>query len=161
MNLCDRELIDPGFAASVESTLAESGLPPSRLVLEMSEAVMMTHMETGVPALRRLRALGVQIQLDDFGRGYSSLNVMRRMPLTAIKIDRSFIGGIVGDEECRAIVGTIAAFARALGLDVVAEGVETREQAGILSSIGGFRYVQGHFYGEPVIATDAEELLDP
>ncbi|MDB4879278.1 MAG: putative signaling protein [Gemmatimonadetes bacterium] len=159
VNLCDRELIDPDFAASVEQALADTGLPPSCLVLEMTEGVMMSHMETAVPALRRLRALGVQIQLDDFGRGYSSLSALRRMPLTAIKIDRTFIAGIVGDEECRAIVGTIAAFARALGLDVVAEGVETREQAALLSAMGGFRYVQGHFFGKPGVAGDAEELI--
>ena len=159
VNLCDRELIDPDFVASVEQALAVSGLPPSRLVLEMTEGVMMTHMETAVPALRRLRALGVQIQLDDFGRGYSSLSALRRMPLTAIKIDKTFIAGIVGDEECRAIVGTIAAFARALGLDVVAEGVETSEQAALLTEMGGFRYVQGHFFGKPSVAGDAEELI--
>jgi diguanylate cyclase (GGDEF)-like protein/PAS domain S-box-containing protein len=159
VNLCDRELIDPAFVESVESALAESGLPASRLVLEMTEGVMMTHMETAVPALRRLRALGVQIQLDDFGRGYSSLSALRRMPLSAIKIDRSFITGIVGDEECRAIVGTIASFAKALGLDVVAEGVETREQAAVLSSMGGFRYVQGHYFGAPVVPTEAEEII--
>ena len=81
------------------------------------------------------------------------------MPLTAIKIDKTFIAGIVGDEECRAIVGTIAAFARALGLDVVAEGVETQEQAALLAEMGGFRYVQGHFFGRPGVAGDAEELI--
>jgi diguanylate cyclase (GGDEF)-like protein/PAS domain S-box-containing protein len=160
VNLCDRELIDPDFVESVEAALAASGLPAERLVLEMTEGVMMTHMETAVPALRRLRALGVQIQLDDFGRGYSSLSALRRMPLTAIKIDRSFIAEVVADAECRAIVGTIAAFAQALGLDVVAEGVETREQAAVLSAMGGFRYVQGHFYGKPVQPDDAGELIE-
>jgi diguanylate cyclase (GGDEF)-like protein/PAS domain S-box-containing protein len=160
VNLCDREIIDPEFAISVEAALRESGLRPSRLVLEMTEGVMMTHMETAVPALQRLRALGVQIQLDDFGKGYSSLSALRRMPLTAIKIDRSFITGIVDDEECRAIVGTIAAFARALGLDVVAEGVETKAQARVLSEMGGFRYVQGHYFGRPVGSVQAEKLFD-
>ena len=160
VNLCDRELIDPDFADSVEVALASTGVPPNRLVLEMTEGVMMTHMETAVPALRRLRALGVQIQLDDFGRGYSSLSALRRMPLTAIKIDKSFIAGIVADEECRAIVGTIASFARALGLDVVAEGVETREQAATLAAMGGFRYVQGHYFGKPVVSSEAEEMLE-
>jgi diguanylate cyclase (GGDEF)-like protein/PAS domain S-box-containing protein len=160
VNLCDREIMDPEFASSVEAALQESGLRPSRLVLEMTEGVMMTHMETAVPALQRLRALGVQIQLDDFGKGYSSLSALRRMPLTAIKIDRSFITGIVDDEECRAIVGTIAAFARALGLDVVAEGVETRAQARVLAEMGGFRYVQGHYFGRPVGSSQAEALFD-
>lgn len=160
VNLCDRELIDPDFASSVEAALRESGVPPSRLVLEMTEGVMMTHMEIAVPALRRLRSLGVQIQLDDFGRGYSSLSALRRLPLTAVKIDRSFITGVVGDGECRALVGTIAAFARALGLDVVAEGVETREQADVLAEMGGFHYVQGHFFGRPSVPLASGDLLD-
>jgi EAL domain-containing protein (putative c-di-GMP-specific phosphodiesterase class I) len=121
---------------------------------------MMSHTELAVPALRRLRSLGVQIQLDDFGRGYSSLSALRRMPLTAIKIDRSFIAEIVEDEECRAIVGTIAAFAHALHLDVVAEGVETREQADVLAEMGGFRYVQGHYFGKPVASSKAEEMIE-
>ena len=160
VNLCDRELIDPDFVESVESALAESGLSPTRLVLEMTEGVMLTHMETAVPALRRLRARGVQIQLDDFGRGYSSLSALRRMPLSAIKIDKSFIAGVVADEECRSIVATIASFARALGLDVVAEGVETREQARALAGMGGFRYVQGNLYGHPGAAGAAGVLID-
>ena len=160
VNLCDRELIDPDFADTVEAALAASGLPAERLVLEMTEGVMMTHTETAVPALRRLRALGVQIQLDDFGRGYSSLSALRRLPLTAIKIDRSFITEVVHDEECRAIVGTIAAFARALGLEVVAEGVETREQAVELAAMEGVRYVQGHFYGRPGHADEAEGMIE-
>jgi diguanylate cyclase (GGDEF)-like protein/PAS domain S-box-containing protein len=160
VNLCDREIIDPDFPSSVEAALEETGLRPSRLVLEMTEGVMMSHMETALPALERLRALGVQIQLDDFGKGYSSLSALRRLPLTAIKIDRSFITGIVEDEECRAIVGTIAAFAHALGLDVVAEGVETAAQAALLSEMGGFRYVQGHYFGKPVGSGEAEGLIE-
>jgi Amt family ammonium transporter len=160
VNLCDREILDPEFVTSVEAALRESGLRPSRLVLEMTEGVMLAHMETAVPALERLRAQGVQIQLDDFGKGYASLSALRRMPLTAIKIDRSFITGIVDDEECRAIVGTIAAFARALRLDVVAEGVETRAQAKALSELGGFRYVQGHYFGRPLGSSQAEALFD-
>jgi diguanylate cyclase (GGDEF)-like protein/PAS domain S-box-containing protein len=159
INLCERELLDPHFAASVESALAASGLPASSLVLEMTEHALMTHGELAVPALRRLRALGVQIQLDDFGRGYSSLSALRRMPLTAVKIAPSLIAGIVVDAGSRAVVGSMAAFARALGLDVVAEGVETREQAAMLSAMGGFTFVQGHFYGEPGGPDDAAALI--
>lgn len=159
VNLCDRELIDPGFVSSVRGALEASGLPADRLVLEMTEGVMMTHLGTAVPALRELRALGVQIQVDDFGRGYSSLSALRQMPLTAVKIDRSFITEMVRDEECRAIVGTIAAFAKALGLEVVAEGVETPAQAAMLAEMGGFRYVQGHYFGVPSRAGEAGGLI--
>ena len=149
VNLCDRELLDPDFARSVETTLRDTRLPPSCLVLEMSEGVMVSHSEAAVPALRGLRDLGVQIQMDNFGRGYSSLSMLRRMPISAVKIDRTFIAGIVTDEESRAIVGTIAGYARALGLDVMAEGVETQEQAAALAAMGGFRYVQGNYFGRP------------
>ena len=147
VNLCDRELLDPDFLRTVESALEDSGLPASRLVLEMSEGVMVSHSQAAVPALRRLRDQGVQIQMDNFGRGYSSLTTLRRMPISAIKIDRSLIVGVAADEELRALVATIAGYASALGLDVIAEGVETAEQAAVLATMGAFRYVQGNYFG--------------
>jgi EAL domain-containing protein (putative c-di-GMP-specific phosphodiesterase class I) len=160
VNLCDRELVDPDFAATVERVLEETALPPARLVLEMSEGVMVSHAQAAIPALRRLREHGVQIQMDNFGRGYSSLSTLRRMPISAIKIDRSFIAGVADDEEARAIVGTIAGYARALGLDVIAEGVETAAQADALAAMGGFRYVQGNFFSRPVESPAAGGLVD-
>ena len=160
VNLCDREIVDPEFVAHVESSLLLHGLPAHCLVLEMTEGAMTKNSEHAIPALRRLRDLGVQIQMDGFGRGYSSLSALRRLPLTAIKIDRSFIAGIAVDEESRAIVATINAFARALGLDVVAEGVETREQETALTSIGNFRYVQGNHFGRPSGEVEVQELLE-
>lgn len=159
LNLTDREIVDPDFTASVEATLLKHELPARCLVIEMSEAAMTANAEHAIPALRRLRQLGVQIQMDGFGRGYTSLSVLRRMPLTAIKIDRSYIAGVVVDEESRAMVSTINAFARALGLDVVAEGVETREQAAALAEMGHFRYVQGNHFGKPAGQAAARELL--
>jgi diguanylate cyclase (GGDEF)-like protein len=159
VNMCDREVVDPDFARFVERTIAVTGIEPGRLVLEITEGAMLARMEAAVPALRRLRDLGVQIQVDDFGRGYSSLGALRRMPLTAIKIDRSFIGSMVDDSESRAIVETIAAFARSLGLDVVAEGVETQAQAKVLARMGGFRFAQGHYFGRPTDSAIASGLV--
>ena len=159
INMNDREIVDPGFTAAVEAALADHDLPAQCLVVEMSEAAMTANAEHAIPALRRLREIGVQVQMDGFGRGYSSLSVLRRMPLTAIKIDRSYIAGIAGDEDARAMVVTINAFARALGLDVVAEGVETQEQADALASMGHFRYVQGNHFGRPVAEKAAKRIL--
>ena len=157
LNICDREIIDPDFTQAVEEALLAHDLPPSSLVVEMSEAAMTANAEHAIPALRKLRDLGVQIQMDGFGRGYTSLDVLRRMPLTSIKIDRTYVAGVAVDEESRAMVGTINAFARALGLDVVAEGVETKEQAAAISSM--VRYAQGNHFGRPAAASSARRLL--
>jgi diguanylate cyclase (GGDEF)-like protein/PAS domain S-box-containing protein len=160
VNLCDREVVDPGFVQTIEHALETTGLPASRLVLEMSEGVMVSHSNAALPALRRLREQGVQVQMDNFGRGYSSLSTLRRMPLSAVKIDRSFVAGIGTDEEARAIVGTIAGFARALGLDVIAEGVETAEQAAALGEMGAVRFVQGNYFGRPLGSPTVGALLE-
>jgi diguanylate cyclase (GGDEF)-like protein/PAS domain S-box-containing protein len=156
----DREVVDPGFVRTIEHALETTGLPANRLVLEMSEGVMVSHSNAALPALRRLREQGVQVQMDNFGRGNSSLSTLRRMPLSAVKIDRSFVAAIGTDEEARAIVGTIAGFARALGLDVIAEGVETSEQAAVLGEIGAVRYVQGNYFGRPLGSPTVGELLE-
>lgn len=121
---------------------------------------MTSHMEVAIPALRRLRDLGVQVQMDDFGSGYSSLSALRRLPISAIKIGRNFISSVAEDEENRAIVGTITALARALKLDVVVEGVETEAQAALLAEMGGFKYVQGHYFSRPVGTDAAADMLE-
>ena len=159
VNLSARELAEPGFASSVEAALLANGLPAHSLVLELTERVMSENADRTILILRRLRDLGVQIQLDNFGRGFSSLSMLRTMPLTAIKIDRSFIAEVDSGVEARAIVETITAFARALGLEVVAEGVETSAQADVLRSSGQFRYVQGHHYGRPSGEVEAARML--
>ena len=160
LNLCDREILDPDFVSSIEEVLAAHDLPARYLTLEMTEGAMTASSEYAIPALRRLRDLGVNIQMDGFGRGPSSLTVLRRMPLSAVKIDRSFIADIAVDEDARALVATIHALARALGLEVIAEGVETREQATALADLGNFRYVQGHHFGRPSGEVEAGELLE-
>ena len=159
VNVCDRELLDPDFCDTVFSSLEAVSLPASRLVIEMSEGVLSGQGDAVLNSLRRLRAAGVQIQLDNFGVGASSLSILRTMPLTAIKIDRSFVREIAEDGEARAFVATIAGFARALGLDVVAEGVERRQQAAVQSELRGIRFVQGNYFGEPRAASAQCELL--
>ena len=161
VNLCDREIVDPDFASSVEAALAKHGLPADHLTLEMTEGAMTANGEFAVPALRRLRALGVRIQMDGFGTGSTSLSVLRRMPVSAIKIHRRCIAGVAEDEESRAIVATIGSYARALGVDVIAEGVEHDAQAEALRNIGNFWFVQGNHFGRPKGESEATEMLEP
>ena len=149
VNLCDREIADADFASSVEMALYKHGVPAAHLTLEMSEGAMTSSGETAVGALRTLRDRGVRIQMDGFGTGSTSLAALRRMPLTAIKIARACISTVSEDEESRAMVATISAYANALGIDVIAEGVETFDQASALGMIGNFRYVQGNHFGRP------------
>ncbi len=159
LNLCDREIMEPDFAPSVEAALRNANVPASYLSLEMSEGAMTTSGEHAIPALRRLRDFGVQIRLDGFGRGSTSLSVLRRMPLSAVKIDRSFMAGIATDDESRRMVSTIGSYAQALGLMVIAEGIETSEQVTALGEIGSFRFAQGHHYGYPAGESEAKEFL--
>ncbi|MDQ2666109.1 MAG: EAL domain-containing protein [Gemmatimonadota bacterium] len=161
VNLCDREIVDPDFAVQVEAMLEKHGIPADQLTLEMTEGAMTANGEFAVPALRRLRDRGVRIQMDGFGWGSTSLAVLRRMPVSAIKIHRHCIAGVATDEEARAIVATISAYARALGIAVIAEGVETVEQASALSGIGSFWYVQGNHFGRPKGESEAAEMLEP
>lgn len=143
VNLCDRELADPGFVNFVRQTLTETGVDGGQLRLEMSEGAVASHLAEVVPVLEQLRDIGVQIQVDGFGAGRTSIGMLRRLPLTAIKIDRSVVKDVVDCEETRALVATILTFAARLNLDVVAEGVETDEQVALLASLGPCRYVQG------------------
>jgi predicted signal transduction protein with EAL and GGDEF domain len=110
---------------AVEAALAESGLAPSRLELEITESVLLQKSDDRLAMLHRLRALGVRIALDDFGTGYSSLSYLRSIPFDKIKIDRSFIGDLATNRESRVIVRTIINLAIGLGMTVTAEGVET------------------------------------
>lgn len=159
VNICDRELLDPTFTRSVEQALLETSLPPSQLILEMTEGVMTASTRGASDGLRYLRDIGVRLQMDDFGRGYSSLRALREFPITAIKIDRSFIADLETNPESRAIVRSIASLAHALGLDVIAEGVERAEQEELLREIDGCRYMQGHLYGRPADQRDAQGML--
>ena len=138
------------FAVLVEQVLTASGLEPSRLVLEITEGVLLRDAERTLVALCRLKALGVQVVLDDFGTGYSSLAALRTFPFDKLKIDRSFIAGIKagGDGQARAIVQAVLVLARGLSLPVVAEGVETEAQLEMLCA-AGCEEVQGWLIGRP------------
>ena len=136
VNLSARHIADPELEALVASWAEQVGMPATQVVLEITETELMDDRELAVPLLRRLRARGFQVAVDDFGTGYSSLAYLRDLPVTSLKVDRSFVSGLAESADARAIVGSVLELARALGLAVVAEGVETPEQAAVLRELG-------------------------
>ena len=128
--------------------LNETGLPPERLELEITESLLINDTEEVLGKLNRLRQLGVHIAMDDFGTGYSSLSYLARFPFSKIKIDRQFIRNMTRDPAMRAIVKTIIALGKSLDVTITAEGVETEEQAAMLREFG-CPQVQGFLYGYP------------
>ena len=158
VNLSARHVARPEVVADVALALRTSGLPAECLALEITESVLMEEGETAQAALGDLRALGVALYLDDFGTGYSSLGYLRRFPLDALKIDRSFVEGITESTEARELIGAIIAMARGLGLLVVAEGVETAAQLAELKQLGCPR-AQGYHLAPPLPAEAAAALL--
>ena len=145
--------------ASVARVLEDSGIPPERLQLELTETVLMDDVDGHVAVMRDLKQLGVSLALDDFGKGYSSLGYLHRFPIDRIKIDRDFVRGLPDSRADRAIVSAVLSFAGALGMEVVAEGVETQQHVDALRELG-CEYVQGFFFHRPVEAARISALLD-
>ncbi|MEM9465935.1 MAG: EAL domain-containing protein [Actinomycetota bacterium] len=148
VNLAAAQLQRDDTVALVRFALQESGLAPHRLCLEITESAVMTDIRRSEQILHRLKELGVKLAVDDFGTGFSSLAYLKRFPVDALKIDRAFVVGLGEDDEDRTFVSSIISLADALGLDVVAEGVETEVQAEILSELG-CRRAQGYLYARP------------
>ncbi len=136
VNISPRQLADPDLVNKVARALAETGLPADNLHLEITETAVMRGIEDARPVLTELRDLGVHLIIDDFGMGYSSLHRLKRLPVTALKIDRSFVEGLGRDASDLSIVDAIINMANSLSLGVIAEGVETLEQLQILRSLG-------------------------
>lgn len=149
------------FIGGIESTLAEYGLPPGCLELEITESVIMQHTEQVLVRLKELHDMGVQLSLDDFGTGYSSLSYLKRFPIQKLKIDQTFVRDITADPDDAAIVTAIIAMAHSLGLQVMAEGVETRQQLAFLKALKCDQ-AQGYYFSPPVAAEEFGVLLgDP
>ncbi|MDP8969251.1 MAG: EAL domain-containing protein [Actinomycetota bacterium] len=153
VNLSARQLAVGEVIDSVSGVLTDTGLEPSRLCLEITENVLMEDVESSIEALLGLKALGVRLAIDDFGTGYSSLSYLRRFPVDVVKIDRSFVTGVGVDPAAEAIVVAVNNLSHALGLTVVAEGVETREQLVALRALGCDR-AQGYYWSPPVTAQE-------
>jgi len=158
VNVASGQLAHRSFVPTVAAVLADTGLEPHALSLEITETTIMADTEAAAETLRAIRALGVHLAIDDFGTGYSSLTYLRRFPVETLKIDRSFVAGIGRDREDEAIVDMILSLARALGLRVVAEGVETVGQRDRLRSLG-CDLMQGFYFGRPMPAEQADAYL--
>ena len=148
VNISVKQLERPEFIDTLDEILAETGMDPASLKLEITESVVMA-MADAFDLLEKLRRLGVTLALDDFGTGYSSLSYLKLLPVQQLKIDRSFIVGIGSSSGDEAIIQTVMALADSLGFEVVAEGVETQEQANFLGKLGCHQF-QGYLYGAAV-----------
>jgi EAL domain-containing protein (putative c-di-GMP-specific phosphodiesterase class I) len=148
VNVSARQFRSPGFVDMVARTLQEARLSPARLELEITEGVLIDKREEAVGTLERLKALGVQVAVDDFGTGYSSLSYLSRLPIDCLKIDRSFVNETAKGGRDAVIAQAIISLGHALGLRVLAEGVETRDQLDFLRHHGCNEY-QGYFFARP------------
>jgi EAL domain-containing protein (putative c-di-GMP-specific phosphodiesterase class I) len=159
VNLSGRQVRRTTLIESVTRVLRESGLSPAYLELEITESTIMQDDDVTLDTFRELSEMGVSLALDDFGTGYSSLSYLRRFPISRVKIDRSFVSGIPTNQNDTAIAGAIIAMARSLGLAVVAEGVETREQAEFLRD-SGCHELQGYLLSPAVPADKLPRFLE-
>jgi diguanylate cyclase (GGDEF)-like protein len=157
VNLSARQFAQPELVEQVADSLAANGLDPASLEIEITESILMDQTEAGVRTLRELRELGVRLVLDDFGTGYSSLSYLKHLPLDTIKIDRMFVAGMNGEVD-RSIVEAVIGLAHGLGIGVVAEGIETDEQAEQLRAMS-CDLGQGYLFARPLPPAEAEEGL--
>ncbi len=155
VNVSQRQFLDDDLVGVVEAALSESGVPGDRLELEITESLAAEDSDLVYETLERLREVGVRIAVDDFGTGYSSLNHIRRFPVDVLKVDRGFVEHLESDQMSRSLTETILSLGAALGMDVVAEGVETEMQATLLET-SGCRNMQGFLFAP---ALPPEELV--
>ncbi len=156
VNLSAKQFAQPDLVDRVRDILTETRIDPAFLKLEITESVVMDDFETAAAMLSQLRALGVRLSIDDFGTGYSSLTYLHQFPIDTLKIDRSFVTRI--DKENVEIVRTILMLAENLGMDAVAEGVETKEQMTLLRNLS-CQSGQGYFFSKPLGVTEAEKMI--
>jgi EAL domain-containing protein (putative c-di-GMP-specific phosphodiesterase class I) len=152
-------VLQPDLVEQIGEILQTTGLDPRLLRLELTESVLVENEAAAARCLHRLRQLGLRIAIDDFGTGYSSLSYLHRMPIDLLKIDASFVQTMATDEKNRRIVETILALGKNLGVEVIAEGVETAQQAQVLTRLG-CDYVQGYLFSEAVDLDAAARLLE-
>ena len=159
VNVSGRQFAQPGFVREVAAILAETGLTPALLDLELTETVLMEDAEDNLAVLQEIKALGVRLSIDDFGTGYSSLGYLRRLPIGALKVDRSFLAGVPSDEDRTTITSAIVALGRSLRLGVIAEGVEYPEQVAFLRELGCDE-MQGYLVSRPLPPEDFAAFLE-
>jgi EAL domain-containing protein (putative c-di-GMP-specific phosphodiesterase class I) len=158
VNLSVRQFMQPNLVEVVFQALEQSGLPASRLELDLTEPTVMAESDETSERIRQLREMGVQIALDDFGTGYFSIGRLRELGIHRLKIDRSFVAGLPANDEHAVQVRAILALARSLGVDVVAEGVETDAQRDFLLQ-SGCDALQGYLLSQPLAVQDVPAFL--
>lgn len=158
VNLSARQFHDPQLVEKIRATLTEAGLGPESLVLEITESALMEDAPSTLAALLWLKGLGVKLAMDDFGTGYSSLSYLERFPVDYVKIDRSFVGGMDEEPGAGVLARGVIDLSHALGLKVVAEGVETEGQFGLLREMG-CDFAQGYHFSGPLDAEAAAALI--
>jgi diguanylate cyclase (GGDEF)-like protein/PAS domain S-box-containing protein len=158
VNLSARQLQQSGLASHVAAALLETGIEPSRLVLEITESAVMQQTDATLAMLHALHEMGVEIAMDDFGTGYSSLSHLQRFPIDCLKIDRSFVNGLGTNRNDSALVRTVVALGHTLALRTVAEGIETEQQRDTLIGLG-CEYGQGYLFAKPMPPDQLAELL--
>ncbi len=158
VNFASPSFRQPDLVEQVALALRRHGVPSAELCIEATESILMRDADATMTTLKQLRELGVKLSIDDFGTGYSSLSYLRRFPIDQLKIDRSFVNELAVNSDDAAIINAIASLARSLNLDVVAEGVETVEQARLLAE-QGCHIMQGYFFSKPVPADELTLLL--
>jgi diguanylate cyclase (GGDEF)-like protein/PAS domain S-box-containing protein len=156
INLSSIQLENDGFEETLKKLIVETNVNPRFVELEITESILLKNFEKSVKLLTVIRDLGINIALDDFGTGYSSLSYLKELPINTLKIDKSFIDNIVTNEREKAIVDGIIQLAQKIGLDVIAEGAETKGQIDLLQSMG-CNQIQGYYYSQPLPSSEIEE----
>ena len=158
VNVSFRQLRSENFFSLIQNVLSQSMLDPQTLEIELTESTLMENPDAVISVLEKIHQLGIRIAIDDFGTGYSSLNYLRRLPIDIIKIDQSFVRDIGRDNNDESIVKTIISMAHTLGLKVIAEGVETKEQSDFLKE-HKCDILQGYYFSRPLPIEEATQLL--
>ena len=159
VNISARQLADPELISHIEGSVRASRIDPSTLWLELTETTVLEDTTFVERSLKRLKALGLRLVLDDFGVGFSSLGYLKRLPLSLIKLDRSFVENVTESPHDAAIVRAVCEMSETIGIGVVAEGVETEEQVRAARSLG-CGYAQGFHFARPMPADEVEGLLE-
>lgn len=159
INLSCKQFADPDLVDKIKDILDETGFSPDSLKLEITESVFFEHKNRAVEMLRQLKELGIEINIDDFGTGYSNLSYLTQLPISTLKIDRSFISSSQNEEQNKEIVQTIITLARSLGMKVIAEGVETAEQLEQLKTLN-CEGAQGYYFSKPMCFAETKEFVE-
>ncbi|MCS7032943.1 MAG: EAL domain-containing protein, partial [Phycisphaerae bacterium] len=158
VNVSRKQLMVDGLARHLAECFKATGVPPDRLILEITESCVMHEAETVIKRLEEVRACGAQVFIDDFGTGYSSLSCLHQLPLNGMKIDRAFVRDASGRRQYLAIIHAIVTLARNLNMSMIAEGVESLEQVALLQSLDCDK-AQGYLFSHPVDVASAEALI--